>query len=477
MMKYLQKIGKSLMLPVAVLPAAAVLMGIGYWIDPAGWGANSPVAAFLIKAGAAIIDNMSILFAVAIAYGMTKEKDGSAALSGLVAFLVVTTLLKPETVSALTKVDLKEVPLAFSKISNQFIGILSGLVAATMFDKFHRTELPQALAFFSGKRLVPIMTSIAMLLVSVVLFFVWPAIFSGLVGFGIVMTKMGAFGAAVYGFFNRLLIPVGLHHALNAVFWFDLAGINDIGNFWAGTGIKGVTGMYQAGFFPVMMFGLPAAGFAIYQTAKPEKKAQIASLMLAAGFASFFTGVTEPLEFAFMFVAPLLYIIHAALTALSLFIASTLHATAGFGFSAGLVDFVLSSRLPLANKPFLLIIQGLVFAVLYYLVFKTLIVKFNLMTPGREEDTVEEERVVLTKNKNHAEVAKVIFEALGGKENLVSIDNCATRLRLEVKDTTLVNDKVIRTVAAGIVKPSKTDVQVIIGPYVEFVAAELKKLN
>ena len=477
MMKYLQKIGKSLMLPVAVLPAAAVLMGIGYWIDPAGWGANSPVAAFLIKAGAAIIDNMSILFAVAIAYGMTKEKDGSAALSGLVAFLVVTTLLNPETVSALTKVDLKEVPLAFSKISNQFIGILSGLVAATMFDKFHRTELPQALAFFSGKRLVPIMTSIAMLLVSVVLFFVWPAIFSGLVGFGIVMTKMGAFGAAVYGFFNRLLIPVGLHHALNAVFWFDLAGINDIGNFWAGTGIKGVTGMYQAGFFPVMMFGLPAAGFAIYQTAKPEKKAQIASLMLAAGFASFFTGVTEPLEFAFMFVAPLLYIIHAALTALSLFIASTLHATAGFGFSAGLVDFVLSSRLPLANKPFLLIIQGLVFAVLYYVVFKTLIVKFNLMTPGREEDTVEEERVVLTKNKNHAEVAKVIFEALGGKENLVSIDNCATRLRLEVKDTTLVNDKVIRTVAAGIVKPSKTDVQVIIGPYVEFVAAELKKLN
>ena len=477
MMKYLQKIGKSLMLPVAVLPAAAVLMGIGYWIDPAGWGANSPVAAFLIKAGAAIIDNMSILFAVAIAYGMTKEKDGSAALSGLVAFLVVTTLLKPETVSALTKVDLKEVPLAFSKISNQFIGILSGLVAATMFDKFHRTELPQALAFFSGKRLVPIMTSIAMLLVSVVLFFIWPVIFSGLVGFGIVMTKMGAFGAAAYGFFNRLLIPVGLHHALNAVFWFDLAGINDIGNFWAGTGIKGVTGMYQAGFFPVMMFGLPAAGFAIYQTAKPEKKAQIASLMLAAGFASFFTGVTEPLEFAFMFVAPLLYVIHAALTALSLFIASTLHATAGFGFSAGLVDFVLSSRLPLANKPFLLIIQGLVFAVLYYVVFKTLIVKFNLMTPGREEDTVEEERVVLTKNKNHAEVAKVIFEALGGKENLVSIDNCATRLRLEVKDTTLVNDKVIRTVAAGIVKPSKTDVQVIIGPYVEFVAAELKKLN
>lgn len=477
MMKYLQKIGKSLMLPVAVLPAAAVLMGIGYWIDPAGWGANSPVAAFLIKAGAAIIDNMSILFAVAIAYGMTKEKDGSAALSGLVAFLVVTTLLKPETVSALTKIELDKVPLAFSKISNQFIGILSGLVAATMFDKFHRTELPQALAFFSGKRLVPIMTSIAMLIVSGVLFFVWPAIFSGLVGFGIVMTKMGAFGAAVYGFFNRLLIPVGLHHALNAVFWFDLAGINDIGNFWAGTGIKGVTGMYQAGFFPVMMFGLPAAGFAIYQTAKPEKKAQIASLMLAAGFASFFTGVTEPLEFAFMFVAPLLYVIHAALTALSLFIASTLHATAGFGFSAGLVDFVLSSRLPLANKPFLLIIQGLVFAVLYYVIFKTLIVKFNLMTPGREEDTVEEERVVLTKNKNHTEVAKVIFEALGGKENIVSIDNCATRLRLEVKDTTLVNDKLIRTVAAGIVKPSKTDVQVIIGPLVEFVATELKKLN
>lgn len=476
MMQYLQKIGKSLMLPVAVLPAAAILMGIGYWIDPSGWGANSPVAAFLITAGGSIVDNMSLLFAVAVAFGMTKEKDGSAALSGLVAFLVITKILSPNSIAALTKVDVATVPLAFSKISNQFIGILSGLVAAACYNKFHKVELTKALAFFNGKRLVPIMTSVVMLILAPILFFVWPAVFGALVSFGKSVTGLGPVGAAIFGFFNRLLIPIGLHHALNAVFFFDVAGINDIGNFWAGTGVKGVTGMYQAGFFPIMMFGLPAAGFAMYQAAKPERKAQIASLMIAAGFASFFTGVTEPLEFAFMFAAPLLYVTHSILTAISMFIASSLKATAGFGFSAGFVDFFLSSRLPLANKPFLLILQGLVFAVIYYFLFKLLIAKFNLLTPGREEETSEEELDIKPSNSSHAEVAKVIFDALGGKENITSIDNCATRLRVEVKDTTLVKDAVIKKVAAGIIKPSKTSVQVIIGPHVEFVAEEVKKL-
>ena len=478
MMKYLQKIGKSLMLPVAVLPAAAVLMGIGYWIDPAGWGANSPVAAFLIKAGAAIIDNMSILFAVAIAYGMTKEKDGSAALSGLVAFLVVTTLLSPGSIAALTKVAPEEVPLAFSKISNQFIGILSGLVAATMFNKFHRTELPQALAFFSGKRLVPIMTSIAMLLVSVVLFFVWPAIFAGLVGFGIVMTKMGAFGAAVYGFFNRLLIPVGLHHALNAVFWFDLAGINDIGNFWAGTGIKGVTGMYQAGFFPVMMFGLPAAALAMYHTAKKEKKAAVYGLLLAASFSAFFSGVTEPLEFAFMFLAPGLYVLHAGLTGISMAVCAMLPTRAGFNFSAGFVDWFLSFKAPMAENPLMLLPIGLVFAVLYYVTFRFAITKFNLKTPGREDDDeVILKESVATSNNDYAVTAELILKGLGGSENITSIDNCITRLRLEVKDQSLVDEKLIKLAGvAGVIRPGKTSVQVIIGTHVQFVADEFKKL-
>ena len=269
-----------------------------------------------------------------------------------------------------------------------FLGLLqqSCTIALVMYN--YQT----ALAFFSGKRLVPIMTAVAMLVVSAALFFIWPVVFTGLVTFGEAISGLGAVGAGLYGFFNRLLIPTGLHHALNAVFWFDIAGINDIGNFWASTGVKGITGMYQAGFFPIMMFGLPAAALAMYHTAKTKRKKQAASLMLAAGFASFFTGVTEPLEFAFMFLAPALYVVHAALTGLSLFIAASFQWTAGFGFSAGFVDYFLSLRIPLANHLYMLIVQGLVFAVIYYFLFRFLIVKFNLKTPGREDDEdIEEE--------------------------------------------------------------------------------------
>ncbi|MDO5089085.1 MAG: N-acetylglucosamine-specific PTS transporter subunit IIBC [Leptotrichiaceae bacterium] len=475
MMKYLQRIGKSLMLPVAVLPAAAILLGIGYRLDPTGWGANSPMAAFLIKSGASILDNMAILFAVGIAVGMSKDRDGSSALAGLVGFLVITTLLSKDSVAVLTKVSPDEVSRAFGKINNPFIGILSGVIAAEIYNKFYKTQLPMALAFFSGKRLVPILTATAMLALSPILFFAWPVIFGGLVTFGESFLKLGPLGAGIFGFLNRLLIPLGLHHALNAVFWFDIAGINDIGNFLGGTGTKGITGMYQAGYFPIMMFGLPAAAFAMYQAAKPEKKQQVASLMLAAGVTSFVTGVTEPLEFAFMFVAPLLYVVHAILTGISLFISAMFHWTAGFGFSAGLIDFSLTSGMPMANSPFMLLAQGLVFGGIYYFLFKILIAKFNLMTPGREEDNEDEINIEVS-NSNHAEVAKIIYEALGGKENVLSVDNCATRLRLEVKDSTLVEDKKIKQVAAGIIKPSKTSVQVIIGPLVEFVADEMKKL-
>lgn len=477
MMKYLQKIGKSLMLPIAVLPAAAILLGIGYRLDPTGWGANSPVAAFLIKSGGSILNNMPILFAVGIAVGMSREKDGSAALSGLVGFLVITTLLSKDSVAVLTKIEPDKVPLAFSKISNPFIGILSGIIASEIFNRFHKTQLPMALAFFSGKRLVPILTAATMLILSPVLFFIWPIVFGALVTFGETFLKLGPLGAGVFGFFNRLLIPLGLHHALNAVFWLDVAGINDIGNFLGGTGEKGITGMYQAGFFPIMMFGLPAAAFAMYQAAKPEKKKQIASLMIAAGVTSFVTGVTEPLEFSFMFVAPLLYLVHAALTGVSMFISALMHWTAGFGFSAGFIDFTLTSGMPMANHPYMLLVQGIAFGVLYYFLFKILISKFNLATPGREEDeNNEEELKIKSSNSNHAEVAAIIYEALGGAENIVSIDNCATRLRIEVKDATAVDDKKIKKVSAGIIKPSKKDVQVIIGPLVEFVATEMKKL-
>ncbi len=478
MMKYLQRLGKSLMLPVAVLPAAAILMGIGYAIDPAGWGGDSAIAAFLIKAGGAIIDNMSILFAVGVALGMSKSKDGAAALSGLVAFLVVTTLLSTGTVAMLTHVDATAVNPAFGKISNQFIGIISGLIAAGCFNRFSETKLPMALAFFSGRRCVPIVTSVAMIVVSVILFFVWPFVYSGLVAFGIKISGLGPVGAGIYGFLNRLLIPTGLHHALNSVFWFDVAGINDIGKFWGNTGTKGITGMYQAGFFPIMMFGLPAAGLAMFHTAKDSKRKVTASLMLAACFAAFFTGVTEPIEFAFMFLAPGLYVVHAILTGISLAIAASFHWTAGFGFSAGLVDFVLSSRLPIANMPYMLLVQGLVFGVIYYFLFRFLIVKFDLKTPGREDDDIDDaEKSITLSTNNFAEMAKIVLEGLGGKDNVESLDNCITRLRIEVKDNTLVNDKKIKSAGiSGIIRPGQKSVQVIVGTQVQFVADEMKKL-
>lgn len=470
------------MVPVATLPAAAILMGIGYWIDPVAWGGNNALAAFLIKAGAAIIDNMSVLFAVGVAYGMSKDKDGAAALSGFVGFLVVTTLLAPGAVAQIQGIDPSAVPAAFGKINNQFVGILVGIVSAEIYNRFSAVELHKALAFFSGKRLVPILTSFAGILIAFVLMYVWPAIYGGLVHFGESIQGMGSAGAGIYAFFNRLLIPVGLHHALNSVFWFDVAGINDIPNFLGGaksiaegTATVGVTGMYQAGFFPIMMFGLPGAALAIYHTAKVENKEKVASIMIAAGFASFFTGVTEPLEFSFMFLAPALYVVHAALTGISVFIAASMQWIAGFGFSAGLVDMVLSTRNPLAVNWYMLIIQGIVFFAIYYFIFRAVIVKFNLKTPGREDDDEEESSV--RGSKETGELAKQYLKALGGHDNLENIDACITRLRLTLKDTSVISEKQLKALGAmGVVKLGSNNVQVILGPLAEIVAGEMKKI-
>lgn len=482
MFSYLQKIGKALMVPVAVLPAAAILLGLGYWIDPVGWGGESVLAAFFIKSGGAIIDNMPILFAIGIAFGMSKDKNGSAALAGLVSFLVVTTLLSPGAVGMIKGIPANEVPAGFAKINNQFTGILCGVISSALYNKFSEVELPKFLSFFSGKRLVPIISSFVMMLVSFILMYIWPAVYSGLVSFGEGISKLGPVGAGIYGFFNRLLIPVGLHHALNSVFWFDVAGINDIPNFLGGaksiaegTAVIGKTGMYQAGFFPIMMFGLLGACLAFVRTAKPQNRAKISSIMLAAGFASFFTGVTEPIEFAFMFVAPALYLVHAVLTGISVFIAASMHWMAGFGFSAGFIDLVLSTRNPLAQGWYMLIIQGLVFFVIYYVVFKFAIEKFNLKTPGREDDDTAEETAT-SKVTSNTELATALLPLLGGKANIINIDYCTTRLRLDVADSSVVKEGEIKKLVPGVLKPSKTAVQVIVGPEVEFVATELKKL-
>jgi len=431
---------------------------------------------------------MSVLFAIGVAYGMSKDKDGAAALTGFVGFLVLTTLCSPAAVAMIQKIPADQVPAAFGKISNQFVGILVGIISAELYNRYSSVELPKALSFFSGRRLVPILTSFVMIVVAFIMMYVWPMIFDGLVNFGEHIQKLGSVGAGVYAFFNRLLIPVGLHHALNSVFWFDVAGINDIPNFLggaqsieAGKAVVGITGRYQAGFFPIMMFGLPGAALAIYHCARPENKAKVAGIMLAAAFAAFFTGITEPLEFSFMFVAPVLYVIHAVLTGISVFIAASMHWIAGFGFSAGLVDMVLSSRNPLATHWWMLIPQGLVFFVIYYVVFRFTITKFNLLTPGRElavagdEADGQDVNVSSTANQDVSALARQYIAAVGGSANLTGIDACITRLRLNVKDSSLVNEALAKRLGAtGVIRLNKTSVQIIVGFVAEKIANAMK---
>ncbi|WP_170870430.1 N-acetylglucosamine-specific PTS transporter subunit IIBC [Pantoea sp. 1.19] len=492
MLGYLQKVGRALMVPVATLPAAAILMGVGYWIDPVSWGGGNALAALFIKSGSAIIDHMSVLFAIGVAYGMSKDKDGAAALTGFVGFLVLTTLCSPAAVSMIQKIPLDQVPPAFGKIENQFVGILVGIISAEVYNRFSQVELPKALSFFSGRRLVPILISFLMILVAFILMYVWPVVFSGLVSFGEHIQKLGSAGAGIYAFFNRLLIPVGLHHALNSVFWFDVAGINDIPKFLGGaqsiangTGIVGITGRYQAGFFPIMMFGLPGAALAIYHCARPENKAKVLGIMLAGAFAAFFTGITEPLEFSFMFVAPVLYFLHAVLTGISVFIAASMHWIAGFGFSAGLVDLMLSTRNPLATHWYMLIPQGLVFFVIYYGVFRFTIKKFNLLTPGRELATSGDEADgydvnVDASHRGESEtdgLARKYIAAVGGSDNLTNIDACITRLRLNVKDSSEVNEGLARRLgASGVIRLNHTSVQIIVGTRAETIASAMKNV-
>lgn len=485
MMKYLQKLGKSLMLPVACLPVCGILMGIGYALSPNTMiggdivGLRAIIGFFLIKAGGALIDNMSWLFAIGVAVGMSDDNDGTAGLAGLVSWLMITNLLATGTVAILTGTPADAVNPAFAKIQNQFIGILAGIIGSSCYNKFKGTRLPDALSFFSGKRCVAIVTAVVSIIVAAVLFFVWPVVYGVLVAVGEGIVGFGAVGVGIYTFLNRLLIPFGLHHALNSVFWFDAAGINDLGTYWAGellNGAGGSAGMYMAGFFPSMMFGLPAAALAIVHCAKPERRKSAASLLGAAALCAFICGVTEPFEFAFMFLAPLLYLVYAILYGVFAAISVALGFRAGFSFSAGLTDLIFSSQLPAASKTFMIIPLGIAAAVVFYLVFRFAITAFDLKTPGREDDEEDELKIELA-NNDYTAMAAVILEGLGGKANVTSVDNCITRLRLEIKDYTAVDEKKIKSAGvSGVIRPSKTSVQVVIGPKVQFVADEFKKL-
>ena len=488
-MKFLQKLGKALMLPVAVLPICGILMGIGYYLCPATMqggeveGIKNLIGFFLVKAGSALIENMAILFAIGVGVGMSEKNDGTGGIAALASWLMITTLLSTGVVTTLIPsiADNATKTLAFNKIANPFIGILSGVIGSSCYNKFKNTKLPNWLAFFSGKRCVAIIAGLVSIVVSAVLLFVWPLLFGALVALGDAVAGMGVVGAGIYAFLNRLLIPTGLHHALNNVFWFDTIGLGDLQHFWAGETSADVTwslGMYMSGFFPCMMFGIPGAALAMIQCAKPAKKKIAIGLVASAAVCSFVCGVTEPFEFGFMFLAPGLYVVYALLYGIFTIITVALGFRAGFSFSAGATDLLFSSTLPAAQKTLLIIPLGIAAFVVFYFVFLFAIKKFDLKTPGREDDDdLEEEKKVQLASDDYTEIAKKILAGCGGKGNIVSIDNCVTRLRLEVRDMTAVNDKAIKAAGvAGVIKPGKTSVQIIVGTKVQFVADAFSKL-
>ena len=489
MMKYLQKLGKAMMLPVAALPICGILMGLGYALAPAAMGAAGAtegfayvLGVFLIKAGAALIDNMAILFAIGVGVGLAKDNDGTAGLAGMVSYLMITTLLNPGTVSTIAPgMIASEInQVAFAKIGgNAFIGILAGIVGGISYNKFKGTKMPDVLAFFSGKRSVAIVTAVVSIVVAAILLFVWPVIFGGLVALGNAIVGLGAVGAGIYAFLNRLLIPTGLHHALNNVFWFDTIGLGDLSAYWGAKTSADMgwsVGMYMAGFFPCMMFGIPGAALAIIQTAKPGKRKNAIGIVGTAAVCAFICGVTEPFEFAFMFLAFPLYVVYAALYGIFTTIAVALGFRAGFVFSAGATDLVFSASLPAAANTWLILPLGAAAFIVFYFVFKFAITKWDLKTPGREDDQEGELKIDLA-NDDYTTMAQIILEGLGGKENVTSIDHCITRLRLEVKDRLLVDEKKIKSSgASGVIRPGKTAVQVVIGPKVQFVYEEFKKI-
>ena len=486
MMKYLQKLGKALMLPVAVLPICGILMGLGYILCPATMqggdisGFANLLGLFLVKAGGALIDNMAILFVVGVGVGLADGNDGTGGVAALASWLMLTTLLNTGFVTTImpSVADSAEKTLAFNKIANPFIGILAGVIGGECYNKFKGTKLPDFLAFFSGKRSVAIIAGVVSIITAVVLLFVWPLIFGALIAVGQAIAGMGAVGAGLYAFLNRLLIPTGLHHALNNVFWFDTIGLGDLGAYWAGKTSADVSwslGMYMAGFFPSMMFGIPGAALAIVHTAK-NKKAAI-GLVVSAAVCSFICGVTEPFEFGFMFAAFPLYIVYSALYGIFATVTVALGFRAGFCFSAGAVDLVFSSSLPAAANTWMILPLGVAAFVVFYVVFRFAITKWDLKTPGREDEDLEAEKAVTLSNNDYTAVAAKILEGLGGKDNVTSVDNCITRLRLEIKDQALVDEKVIKSAGvAGVVRPGKNSVQVIVGTKVQFVADEFKLL-
>jgi PTS system N-acetylglucosamine-specific IIC component len=385
----LQKVGRSLQLPIAVLPAAGILLRLGQQDVHDKLHLPDKVTAVFATAGGAIFDNLPMLFCIGVAIGFAKKSDGSTALAALVGFLVYSNVLKA---FPLTQQHIESGKIVEATYNNPGVlgGILMGLFAAVLWQRYHRKKLVDWLGFFNGRRLVPIIMAFVGTLMGVFFGLVWKPIGEGISNAGEWITGLGALGAGLFGLVNRALIPVGMHQFVNTVSWFQIGDYKnsagqivhgDLNRFFAG---DPHAGMFMSGFFPIMMFGLPAAALAIAHSARPERRKAVLGMMISLALTSFVTGVTEPIEFSFMFIAPMLYAIHAVLTALSMAITWALGVHAGFTFSAGFIDYALNWNL--ATKPWLIIPIGLVFAAIYYVVFRFAITRFNLPTPGREPD-------------------------------------------------------------------------------------------
>lgn len=456
----LQRLGKALMLPIAVLPVAGLLLRLG---QPDVFDIT-----FIAKAGGAVFDNLPLLFAIGVAVGLAKDNNGAAGLAGAVGYYILTAITT--TINS----DIKLQALG---------GIVAGVIAGLSYNKYNGIKLPDFLGFFGGRRFVPIITGLFSVIIGLIFGVIWPPIQNGIDMAGNWMTSSGGIGEFAFGFFNRLLIPTGLHHVLNNIAWFTFGEFNgatgDIGRFFAQVPSEGLidptAGIFMAGFFPIMMFGLPAAALAMYVCAKKENKAVVGGALFSVAFTAFLTGITEPIEFMFMFLAPVLYIIHSLLTGIALAITSLMGIRHGFTFSAGAIDYFLN--MGLSTKGWFLVPIGLIVGVIYFLLFVFFIKKFNLETPGREENAESVEVGAAIKDKGITAVAEAYIEKLGGRNNIEEVDSCITRLRLTVKDASIIQDADMKVLgASGVIRPSKKNIQVVVGTSADLLASEIKRL-
>jgi N-acetylglucosamine PTS system EIICBA or EIICB component len=459
MLGFLQRIGKSLMLPIAVLPAAGLILRLGQpdLLD----------IKFIADSGNAIFTNLALIFAIGVAIGFAKDNNGAAALAAAVGYLVLV---------ACSQAINKDINLGVLG------GIVAGIMAGLLYNRYHDIKLPDWLAFFGGRRFVPLVTAGLAVIIGVLFGYVWPFVQNAINSVAHWMIDAGALGVAVYGLLNRLLIPLGLHHVINTLVWFEFGSFKNAsgqivhGDITRFLNHDPTAGIFEVGFFPIMMFGLPAACLAMIVTAKTVRRKAVSGLLLGAALTSFITGVTEPIEFSFMFLSPLLYVVHAILTASSFVVTYLLGIHDSFSFSASLIDYVLNFGI--AQKPLLLLVVGVIYGVIYFVVFYFLIRWLDLKTPGREDEDDTPDEVFTTGDDRFSKMAALFLADLGGKRNLTEIDNCATRLRLGVKDMANVDETALKKHGArGVVKAGKNNLQVIVGTNVEFVADAMKGID